>query len=88
LMAPHSNWLWTVTTDPVWHFPHQNVKKYIKVSYYDFNMNIMQYFGKVFPCARQTGSVVTVQSQFECGTIKIKFLVFCLKGVIPLKNSS
>jgi hypothetical protein len=35
----------------------------------------------------QTGSVVTVQIQFECGTIKIKFLVFCLKGVIPLKNS-
>ena len=30
---------------------------------------------------------VTVQSQFECGTIKIKYLVFCLKGVIPLKNS-
>ena len=20
LMVPHSNWLWTVTTDPVWHF--------------------------------------------------------------------
>jgi hypothetical protein len=40
-----------------------------------------------FWCGKcQTGSVVTVQSQFECGTIKIKFLVFCLKGVIPLKN--
>jgi hypothetical protein len=35
----------------------------------------------------QTGSVVTVQSQSERDTIKIKFLVFCLKGVIPLKNS-
>ena len=32
-------------------------------------------------------AVVTVQSQFEHGTIKIKFLDFCLKGVIPLKNS-
>ena len=41
-----------------------------------------------FWCGKcQTGSVVTVQSQFERGTIKIKFLIFCLKGVIPLKNS-
>jgi hypothetical protein len=41
-----------------------------------------------FWCGKcQTGSVVTVQSQSERGTIKIKFLVFCLKGVIPLKNS-
>ena len=41
-----------------------------------------------FWCGKcQTGSVVTVQSQFECGTIKNKFLAFCLKGVIPLKNS-
>ena len=41
-----------------------------------------------FWCGKcQTGSLVTVQSQFERGTIKIKFLVFCLKGVIPLKNS-
>jgi hypothetical protein len=36
----------------------------------------------------QTGSVVTVQSQFERGTIKIKFLVFCLKGVIPLNKGN
>jgi hypothetical protein len=35
----------------------------------------------------KTEYVVTVQRQFECSTIKIKFLVFCLKGVIPLKNS-
>ena len=36
-----------------------------------------------FWCGKcQTGSVVTVQSQFERGIIKIKFLVFCLKGVI------
>jgi hypothetical protein len=41
-----------------------------------------------FWCGKcQTGSVVTVQRQCERGTIKIKFLVFCLKGVIPLKNS-
>ena len=40
-----------------------------------------------FWCGKcQTGSVVTVQSQFERGTIKIKFLVVYLKGVIPLKN--
>ena len=49
LMIPCSNWLWTVTTDPVWHFPHQNVTKYIKVSCYSFNLNIMQYFGKYSP---------------------------------------
>jgi hypothetical protein len=49
LMVPHSNWIWTVTTDPVWNFPHQNVTKYIKVSCYGFNMNIMQYFGKISP---------------------------------------
>ena len=54
LMVPHWNWLWTVTTDPVWHFPHQNVTKYIKVSCYSFNMNIMQYFGKYSPCTRCT----------------------------------
>jgi NADH:ubiquinone oxidoreductase subunit 5 (subunit L)/multisubunit Na+/H+ antiporter MnhA subunit len=29
----------------------------------------------------QTGSVVTVQSQSEHGTIKIKFLVFCLRAI-------
>jgi hypothetical protein len=29
----------------------------------------------------QTGSVVTVQSQSEFGTIKIKFLVFCLRAI-------
>jgi hypothetical protein len=29
----------------------------------------------------QTGSVVTVQSQSLCGTIKIKFLVFCLRAI-------
>ena len=35
-----------------------------------------------FWCGKcQTGSVVTVQSQFECGTIKIKFLVFCLRAI-------
>ena len=34
LMVPHSNWLWTVITDPVWHFPHQNVTKYINTSKY------------------------------------------------------
>jgi hypothetical protein len=49
-----ANWLWTVTTDPVWHFPHQNVTKYIKVSCYSFNMSIMQYFGKYSPCTRCT----------------------------------
>ena len=54
LMVPRSNWLWTVTTDPVWHFPHQIVIKYIKVSCYSFNMNIMQYFGKYSPCTRCT----------------------------------
>jgi hypothetical protein len=54
LMVPHSNWLWTITTDPVLHFPHQNVTKYIKVSCYSFNMNIMQYFGKYSPCTRCT----------------------------------
>jgi hypothetical protein len=54
VMVPHSNWLWTVTTDPVWHFPHQNVTKYIKVSCYSFNMNSMQYFGKYSPCTRCT----------------------------------
>ena len=54
LMVPCSNWLWTVTTDPVWHFPHQNVTKYIKVSCCSFNMNIMQYFGKYSPCTRCT----------------------------------
>jgi hypothetical protein len=53
-MVPHSNWIWTVTTDPVWHFPHQNVTKYIKVSCYSFNMNSMQYFGKYSPCTRCT----------------------------------
>jgi hypothetical protein len=52
LMVPCSNWLWTVTTDPVWHFPHQNVTKYFKVSCYSFNMNIMQYFGKYPPCKK------------------------------------
>jgi hypothetical protein len=52
LMVPHSNWLWRVTTDPVWHFPHQNVTKYIKVSCYSFNMNIMQYCGKYSPCTK------------------------------------
>jgi hypothetical protein len=54
LMVPHSNWLWTVTTDPVWHFLHQNVTKYIKVSCYSYNMNIMQYFGKYSSCTRCT----------------------------------
>ena len=54
LMVPCSNWLWTVTTDPVWHFPHQNVIKYIKVSCYSFNLNIMQYFGKYSACTRCT----------------------------------
>ena len=35
-----------------------------------------------FWCGKcQTGSVVTVQSQFECGTIKIMFLVFGLKAI-------
>jgi hypothetical protein len=33
-----------------------------------------------FWCGKcQTGSVVTVQSQFECDTIKIKFLVMTLQ---------
>ena len=36
----------------------------------------------------QTGSVVIVQSQFERGTIKIKFLVFCLKGCNTTKEFS
>jgi hypothetical protein len=36
--------------------------------------NFKMYF-VTFWCGKcQTGSVVTVQSQFECGTIKIKFL--------------
>jgi hypothetical protein len=35
-------------------FPHQNVTKYIKVSCYVSNMNIMQYFGKFSPCTRCT----------------------------------
>jgi hypothetical protein len=35
-----------------------------------------------FWCGKcQTGSVVTVQSQFERGTITIKFLAFCLKAI-------
>ena len=42
LIVPRSNWLWTLTADPVWHFSHQNVPKYIKVSCYSFNMNIME----------------------------------------------
>jgi hypothetical protein len=54
VMVPCSNCLWTVTTDPVWHFPHQNVTKYIKVSCYSFNMNIMHYFGKYSPLTRCT----------------------------------
>jgi hypothetical protein len=54
LMVPRSNWLWTVTTDPVWHLPHQNVTKYTKVSCCSFNMNIMQYLGKYSPCTRCT----------------------------------
>jgi hypothetical protein len=35
-----------------------------------------------FWCGKcQTGSVVTVQSQFEHGTIKIKFLDVCLRAI-------
>jgi hypothetical protein len=36
----------------------------------------------IFWCRKcQTGSGVTVQSQSERGTIKIKFLVFCLRAI-------
>jgi hypothetical protein len=47
----------------------------------------MMYFVAIWCGKCQAGTVVTVQSQFERGTIKIKFLFVYLKGVIPLKNS-
>jgi hypothetical protein len=91
-MVPRSNWLWTVTTDPVWHFPHQNATKYIKVSCYSFNMNIMQYFGKYSPCTRCT---VHAQRVLKYNLILIYdftiietggFSVFVVKGQMMLKK--
>ena len=55
LMVPHSNWLWTVTTDPVWHFPHQNVYKIHQGVMLQLQYEYYAIFWKIFPMHMHRG---------------------------------